>query len=323
MDEKQVTEVRPRRWFPSAAWFGHGPLLAQVVVTRRCNISCGYCNEFDKTSAPVPTAIVKQWIDKLKSFRTYAMEFTGGETLLHPDIVELVAHASRVGFGERWIITNGFLLTPAIVDRLNGAGLSHLQISLDGVEPTETTVKVLKTTRKKLDLLAERAKFVVQVNAVLGANQAEQAVEVARVAKELGFRPRISILHDGNGAMLFTPAIEKALRDAGEIMGRRWKESKDYRTRLAREGKADFRCRAGARYIYVDEFGQVNWCSQQRGVWSKALLDYTWKDISEQFYTQKTCAPACTVGCVRTASRLDEWRSQSRQPPPPPYRERG
>lgn len=313
MDKRRLTHVNSKGWFPSVRWLGHGPLLAQVVVTRRCNISCAYCNEFDRTSPPVPTAVVKRWVDKLKSFRTYAMEFTGGETLLHPDIVELVAHASRLGFGERWIITNGFLLSPAIVDGLNDAGLSHLQISLDGVEPNESTVKVLKTTRKKLELLAKRAKFVVQVNAVLGANQPEQAVEVARVAKQLGFRPRVSILHDGNGAMMFTPAFAQALREVSDIVGRRWKESKDYRSRLAREGKADFRCRAGGRYLYVDEFGEVHWCSQQRGVWSKPLLDYTWQDIRQQFHTLKTCAPTCTVGCVRTASRFDEWRSQARR----------
>jgi MoaA/NifB/PqqE/SkfB family radical SAM enzyme len=312
MERKSGTPVKPKGWLPSLNWCRHGPLLAQAVVTRRCNISCAYCNEFDKTSAPVPTAVVKQWIDKLRFFRTYAMELTGGETLLHPDIVELVAYASRVGFGERWIITNGFLLTPAIVDGLNDAGLSHLQISLDGVEPNEHTVKVLKTTRTKLELLAERARFVVQVNAVLGANQPQQAVEVARTAKQLGFRPRVSILHDGNGAMIFTPAFAQALRDVSEIVGRRWQESKDYRTRLAREGQADFRCRAGARYLYVDELGRVSWCSQQRGGWSKPLLDYTWQDIREQFATHKSCAPTCTVGCVRTASRFDEWRAQGR-----------
>ena len=34
----------------------YNPLLAQVVVTRRCNLACGYCNEYDDFSPPVPTA---------------------------------------------------------------------------------------------------------------------------------------------------------------------------------------------------------------------------------------------------------------------------
>ena len=31
----------------------YSPFLAQLVVIRRLNLSCGYCNEFDDTSDPV------------------------------------------------------------------------------------------------------------------------------------------------------------------------------------------------------------------------------------------------------------------------------
>ena len=31
------------------------PLLVQIIPIRRCNIDCGYCNEYDKVSPPVPT----------------------------------------------------------------------------------------------------------------------------------------------------------------------------------------------------------------------------------------------------------------------------
>src|SRR5207237_996872 len=30
------------------------PLLVQIIPIRRCNIDCGYCNEYDKVSPPVP-----------------------------------------------------------------------------------------------------------------------------------------------------------------------------------------------------------------------------------------------------------------------------
>ncbi len=292
-------------------WLGHGPFLAQVVITRRCNIDCGYCNEYDKTSEPVPAPTIRQWVDRLRWLRTYALEYTGGETLLHPDVVDLVGYASSRGFRERWIITNGFLLSPDLVDALGAAGLTHMQLSLDGVEPNETTLKVLKTVRKKMEILAERARFVVQVNAVFGATRPSEAVEVARYARDMGFRPRVSILHDGHGSMMLSAEGQEALREAQAIVGRRWKESKDYRTRLVAEGSADFKCRAGGRYLYVDEFGLVNWCSQQRGVFTKPLLEYDWDDVRRQWDTKKGCAPTCTVGCVRTASRFDEWRGQS------------
>ena len=30
------------------------PLLAHIIPTRRCNLSCGYCNEYDDFSPPIP-----------------------------------------------------------------------------------------------------------------------------------------------------------------------------------------------------------------------------------------------------------------------------
>jgi len=47
-----------------------------------------------------------------------------------------------------------------------------------------------------------------------------------------------------------------------------------------------------------------------RGVFKKALLEYTADDLRAQFYTKKSCADACTIGCVRTQSAYDEWRGQ-------------
>jgi len=55
----------------------------------------------------------------------------------------------------------------------------------------------------------------------------------------------------------------------------------------------------------------VNWCSQTRTVWSKDLMDYTVDDLREQFYRYKPCHATCTLGCVRSASQLDNWRPQA------------
>ena len=43
------------------------PLLAQIVVTRRCNLSCGYCYEHDHHSPPVPFDMPR-W-DEVRLFR--------------------------------------------------------------------------------------------------------------------------------------------------------------------------------------------------------------------------------------------------------------
>ena len=74
--------------------------------------------------------------------------------------------------------------------------------------------------------------------------------------------------------------------------------------------EAPFKCRAGARYLYLDEHGLVHWCSQQRQDFEKPLADYSVKDLKDQFYKYKDCSLLCTVGCARTSSAYDEWRRQ-------------
>jgi hypothetical protein len=77
------------------------------------------------------------------------------------------------------------------------------------------------------------------------------------------------------------------------------------------EGRAPFKCRAGSRYLYVDEDSIVRWCSQQRDAFGIPLADFTHDHLREQFHTRKPCADHCTVGCARTCSAYDGWRPQT------------
>ena len=76
------------------------------------------------------------------------------------------------------------------------------------------------------------------------------------------------------------------------------------------QGTVPFRCRAGARYLYVDEFGKVSYCSQRRGDPGTDLLDYGKQALRAAFDAPKACEAACTISCVRRASSFDGWRSQ-------------
>ena len=87
-------------------------------------------------------------------------------------------------------------------------------------------------------------------------------------------------------------------------------ELSDHRDEMIKNGSAPFKCRAGSRYLYVDENGVVNWCSQVRDAINKDIMDYTFADLKKQFYTYKSCQDRCTLGCVRSASSLDNWRGQ-------------
>ena len=76
-----------------------------------------------------------------------------------------------------------------------------------------------------------------------------------------------------------------------------------------------WRCRAGARYLYICEDGLVHYCSQQRGYPAIPLEKYTLADVRREFKTEKPCAPHCTVSCVHQISVLDAWRGPQRPAP--------
>lgn len=295
-------------------WLGqrllYSPFLAQLVVIRRCNLSCGYCNEFDDSSSPVPGEALRARIDRLKELGSFSLELTGGEPMLHPEIYELVAYARRLEFYKVMMISNAYLLNETKVRRLNDAGLMELQVSVDGVLPNDVTVKVLKPLLPKLEMLSRTARFKVVLSAVLGASPPAEALEVVQTARRLGFRPRVLVLHDQQGQMRLDGDQRATLQQLRRELGQGFREANDYRQRILQGGAAPFKCRAGSRYLYVDELGDVAWCSQTRGGFRKPLLDYDPSDLRAQFYAQKPCASACTLGCVRTQSAYDEWRRQ-------------
>src|SRR3954451_1273422 len=85
------------------------PIMAHIIPTRRCNLACTYCNEYDDFSKPVPTDEMLRRIDHLAELGTSIISFSGGEPLLHPDLDLLIA---RIRYHGRLagMITNGYLL---------------------------------------------------------------------------------------------------------------------------------------------------------------------------------------------------------------------
>jgi MoaA/NifB/PqqE/SkfB family radical SAM enzyme len=294
------------------------PLLVQIIPIRRCNIDCGYCNEYDKVSEPVPAAVLKSRIDKLKQLGTSVVAFSGGEPMLHPQLDDLIRHIRRHGM-MAGLITNGYFLVPKRIQELNDAGLDFLQISIDNVEPDEVSKKSLRLLDRKLQHLKEHATFDVNINSVLGGGikNPEDARTINNRARELGFSTSIGIIHDGAGRLKPLGAVEHKVYDevsaaisgAGQVLKNLYSGIRSFQDNLADGNPNEWRCRAGARYLYICENGLVHYCSQQRGYPAVPLETYSIEDIRREFNTPKPCAPYCTVGCVHRVSTMDFWRS--------------
>ena len=293
------------------------PLLVQIVPIRRCNIDCAYCNEYDKVSPPVDVDVMRRRLDRLAELRTEAVSFTGGEPLLHPSLDQLIAHVRAKGM-RCGLITNGYLLSTARIHALNDAGLEYLQVSIDNVNPDDVSKKSLRLLDRKLEWLAREALFDVHVNTVVGAGtrRAEDALEIARRARALGLSTSVGIIHDGHGQLKPLSAEERRIYEQVRAIGTPgvWLFKNLYSGLVKFEdnlvlGRPNmWRCRAGARYLYVCEDGLVHYCSQQRGTPGIPLDTYTQADIEREYRTSKGCAPFCTIGCVHRVSIMDFWR---------------
>ena len=309
--------LREARMFAFAMASKHHPIVAHLVPIRRCNLACAYCNEFDATSQPVSLSEMRKRVDLLAALGTTIITISGGEPMLHPDLDEIIRHIRKRG-AIATLITNGYLLTPERIHRLNRAGLDYLQISIDNVSPDETSKKSLKVLDRKLEWLAENALFGVTVNSVLGSpvRNPQDARTIALRARALGLTSTLGILHDGGGQLQpLSPdhlAVYRELLDPDQKMFS-FAQYDRFQRNTALGLPNHWRCRAGGRFLYICEDGLVHYCSQQRGRPGIPLEHYTRENLQQEAARDKSCAPYCTVSCVHQTAMLDSFRENPRE----------
>jgi MoaA/NifB/PqqE/SkfB family radical SAM enzyme len=293
------------------------PLLAHIIPIRRCNLACEYCNEYDDFSKPVATETMFQRVDKLAELGTSVITISGGEPLLHPALEQIIRRIRKRAM-IAGLITNGYLLVAERIERLNRAGLEWLQISIDNVIPDEVSKKSLKVLDKKLELLAEHADFHVNINSVVGGGvrNPQDALTIGKRALGLGFSSTVGIIHDGGGQLQPLGEEERRVYQEMKSMEKSsFTRINGFQDNISQGRPNQWRCRAGARYLYICEDGLVHYCSQQRGYPAIPLENYTLADIRREYLSEKPCAPHCTVSCVHQVSIFDSWRAPQFPPP--------
>jgi radical SAM protein with 4Fe4S-binding SPASM domain len=108
-----------------------------LEITRRCNLSCLHCGSDCRTGAD-PELTTESW-QKIIRFvhdhfgRDVTLVITGGEPLLHPDLMKIAGTIHELGMN--WgMVTNGLLLTKPLFEKLTDTGLTSLTVSLDGTK---------------------------------------------------------------------------------------------------------------------------------------------------------------------------------------------
>ena len=278
------------------------PMYAQVVVTDDCNLTCSYCDEYTPGAPIIPLEELKHRIDKLDNLGVQVYDLLGGETLMHPEIAQLVKHikSKRRGSNLCTIITNGFLLTEKMIRDLNEAGLDFMQVSVDSLEPTPMSDKSLKSVLPRLRILAKEAKFTVEIQTVLNDETYATYDQFRETVKEFPFAFGFSIMHGKGGQIAirgekFLDILQKyGVFEGVNFYGEHLKEM------LVGNFSRPWKCLAGFKFLYVNAKGGVQWCAQQRDyMFPLEMMDLDHLRANNQ---HKHCEPGCSLGCVRMVS---------------------
>lgn len=170
-------------------------LRVTVLTTMQCNFACDYCFQGDhgdhnKTAAKMTletSARVAEWIerelDRLNP-ESFVLTFFGGEPLLNlPVMYDLAERAWRASEARGTVlyinvITNGLLLTPDVVDRLQPFGLNGIKITLDGDKDTHNRMRPLRGGQGTFDRIVENVRRVADRCAIsIGGNFDESSVD--------------------------------------------------------------------------------------------------------------------------------------------------
>jgi len=277
-------------------------LYAQLVITRNCNLSCTYCNEYTTGAPHIPAETLIRRIDILDDLGVLIYDILGGEPLMHPALSDLVTHIKSKQHGANLVtvISNGFLLTAGIIESLNAAGLDLMQISVDSVHPGSQSVKSLKSLLPKLHMLNERARFTVKVQTVLTPETAAEYQGFRQLLADFPFEFSFSFLHKAGGKIAISGPQYLKLFDQQKLWGGMRLYETHARALLNGDFNKPWKCLGGSKFLYINTNGHIQWCSQQTGT-DLPLNQATPHDLAAS-HCHKPCEAGCAVGCSRLIS---------------------
>jgi pyrroloquinoline quinone biosynthesis protein E len=176
------------------------PIALLAEITHRCPLQCPYCYnpvELERANTELDTATWRRVLDEAADIGVLQVHFSGGEPTARKDLEDLVAHAASLDLYTN-LITAGVLLDQARVEALAAAGLDHVQLSIQGSEPTvaDRIGGYGGGHEKKLAVagLVRGAGLALTINAVVHRQNLEQLGDMIDIAVALGAE-RIEVAH--------------------------------------------------------------------------------------------------------------------------------
>lgn len=133
-----------------------------ILPTEKCNFRCTYCYEDFKIGKMKPPTIrgIKNLIsNRAPQIKHLTLSWFGGEPLLAKDVIlDIAKHAQATceKFGislQAGFTTNGYLLTPSLMETLSSLSHSRYQITLDGDAEWHDRTRLLANRRGTFEVI--------------------------------------------------------------------------------------------------------------------------------------------------------------------------
>jgi PqqA peptide cyclase len=173
-------------------------LLAEL--THRCPLQCAYCSNpvnLDRRSSELSTDDWKRVFSEANDLGVLQLHLSGGEPAARGDLEEIVTHCARLELYTN-LITSGVMLDDNRLKALSDAGLDHVQLSLQDVDPLNAdAIGGFKGGHaRKLTLGATVVKLglPLTINAVIHRHNINSIEAMVKLAVDVGAR-RVEIAH--------------------------------------------------------------------------------------------------------------------------------
>jgi PqqA peptide cyclase len=166
------------------------PLALIAELTHRCPLHCVYCSnplELVNREKELSRDTWARVLGEAAELGVLQVDFTGGEPLARPDLVELIAAARAKGLYAS-LITSGLPLDEKRLDALIDAGLDHLQLSFQGAhEESAAEFAGTRTHAQKLRVAdwVKKRRIALTLNFVIHRQNLDELEDMVRLTERM------------------------------------------------------------------------------------------------------------------------------------------
>lgn len=205
----------------------------RLSLTEKCNFKCSYCLPNGYSGCPTKSLNVSEISHLAFAFKELGIEkirLTGGEPTLRPDLIKIIQMLKNdVGIHQVALTTNGFRLEQDL-EKLKGAGLESLNISLDSLQEYKFKkicgVDKCESIKRSVDRALGLGFKTIKLNCVLLKNiNDEEFLDFLEFAKSKSISIRfIELMRTGDNKSYFEKHFLPVASFEQQLLEMGWKQ---------------------------------------------------------------------------------------------------